>query len=353
MKRASIFQWLVNLLGAFAMGLAALPASALQRITVQNGSPVPAAAYLDYYVADKAGFFEEEGLNLDMRYSQGAPQATQVAASDGADMGHVAFDPYLYGYDNGMRGKYYFNATHYNIFFMAVPQDSDIQSIADLKGKHIGVSNMGSGSLIIARSMLRRAGVEPDPSVFRPVGVGDAALQALRSEQVQALALWDGGFAGLERAGVELRYLHHPDIGSFGNSGLFMSDVSFGKNQEAAVKFARALVKARLFIQENPDAALKIYWQVNPGAKQGGDEKTAYEQGMAEIQFMSPFMAESDPEKIGRFDMEGVTKYLEVMREEGVLKTDLKAEDLVSNVILEQIGEIDVDAVRRKARGWQ
>src|SRR5690606_19384600 len=146
---------------------------------------------------------------------------------DGADMGHVAFDPYLYGYDNGMRGKYYFNATHYNIFFMAVPQDSDIQSIADLKGKHIGVSNMGSGSLIIARSMLRRAGVEPAPSVFRPVGVGDAALQALRSGQVQALALWDGGFAGLERAGVELRYLHHPDIGSFGNSGLFMSDVSF------------------------------------------------------------------------------------------------------------------------------
>ncbi|CAN7716452.1 ABC transporter substrate-binding protein [Aminobacter aminovorans] len=328
-------------------------AHALEKVVIQNGSPVPAAAYLDYYVADVAGFYADEGLEVEMRYSQGAPQAAQIAASDGADMAQVAFEPYLYGYSNGMRGQYFFNSTHYNIFFVGVPEESDIQTVDDLKGKTIGVSNMGSGSLIVARSMLRGAGIDPDPSVFLPVGVGDSALQALKSGQVQALSLWDGGYAGLERAGVKLRYIHHPKIGWTGNGGLFLSDNSIEKNRDKAVGIVRALVKARIFIRENLDAALDIYWQVNPGAKQGATEAEAREKGMAELQFLSPFLVESDVDQIGRFDMEALATYLDVMKEEGVLSADITPQQLASNELLDEIGEIDVEAVRERARNWK
>ncbi|WP_306051026.1 ABC transporter substrate-binding protein [Oceaniradius stylonematis] len=328
-------------------------AHALERVVIQNGSPVPAAAYLDFYVADVAGFYEEEGLEVEMRYSQGAPQAAQIAASDGADMAQVAFEPYLYGYSNGMRGQYFFNSTHYNIFFVGVPEESDIQTVEDLRGKTIGVSNMGSGSLIVARSMLRGAGIDPDPSVFLPVGVGDSALQALSSGQVQALSLWDGGYAGLERAGVKLRYIHHPKIGWTGNGGLFLSDNSITRNRDKAVGIVRALVKARVFIQENLDAALDIYWQVNPGARQGATDEEARVKGMAELQFLSPFLVESDVDQIGRFDMDALTTYLEVMKEEGVLSADITPQQLASNELLDEIGEIDVEAVRERARNWK
>ena len=344
-----VFQAMV--VGAMCVG--ATFAHALEKVVIQNGSPVPAAAYLDFYVADKAGFFADEGLEMEMRYSQGAPQAAQIAASDGADMAQVAFEPYLYGYNNGMRGRYFFNSTHYNIFFIAVPEDSDIQTVADLRGKTIGVSNMGSGSLIVARSMLRGAGIDPDPSVFLPVGVGDTALQALNSGQVQALSLWDGGYAGLERAGVKLRYIHHPEIGWVGNGGLFLSEKSIEMNAEKAVGIVRALVKARIFIKEDLDAALDIYWQTNPGAKQGATEEEARAKGIAELEFLSPFLIDAEPDEIGRFDMEDLATYLDIMRQEGVLNADLTAEHLASNEFLDRIGDLDLEAVRERARNWR
>lgn len=76
-------------------------AQALDKIVIQNGSPVPAAAYLDYYVAQEVGFFKEKGPDDKIRYSWGAPQATQIAASGGADMGQIAFESYLYGRAGG------------------------------------------------------------------------------------------------------------------------------------------------------------------------------------------------------------------------------------------------------------
>ena len=331
----------------------AIPAVAAEKFVIQNGAPVPSAAYLDFYVADKAGFLKDEGLTMEMRYSQGAPQAVQIAASGGSDFGMIAMDSYLYGHNSGMRGKYYFNYTHYNIFFVAVPEDSPIKTINDLKGKKIGVTNMGSGSLVIARSMLRGAGLSHAPSVFLPVGVGDSAVQALRSDKVQALAMWDGGFAGMERAGVKLRYLHHPTIGLIGNGGVFMSDASAKVNREKMTKLLRALVNARIFIRENLNAALHIYWAVNPAAKQGATLAEAEAKGLIELKFMSPFLHDVPVDQIGRFNLDDVAKYAAVMKEEEVLKGDLKASDFASNEIMDAVGKIDPEPARKRAREWK
>ena len=328
-------------------------AQAVEKIIVQNGSPVPAAAYLDFYVAQKAGFFKDEGLDMEMRYSRGTPQATQITASGGADAAMVAIEGYLYGYSTGMRGKFYFNTNHYNIFFVAVPAESSIKTIADLKGKKIGVSSMGSGSVVVARSMLRGAGLSTDLSNFLPVGVGDAALQALRSDKVQALSLWDGGYAGLERAGVKLRYIHHPTIGFVGNAGIFISDQKIKAKRDTAIKMVRALVNARIFIKENIDAALKIYWAVNPAAKQGATPEEAHKKGMIELKFMSPYLTDIPVKDIGRFDPKKVAKYLAVMKEEGVLKANLKVSDVVSNELLDAAGRINPDPARKRAREWK
>lgn len=344
---------LIGLAAALAAMASTSIAHALEKVLIQNGSPVPAAAYVDYYVAQEAGFFAEEGLDVAIRYAQGAPQAAQITASGGADIGQFSFEPYLYGYSKGMRGQFIFNYSNHNIFFMAVPEDSGIRTISDLAGKKIGVSNMGSGSLIVARSMLRGAGVNPDPSMFLPVGVGDSALQALKSGQVQALSLWDGGYAALQRAGVKLRYLFHPKIGAIGSDGLFVPAGALDRIHDKALGVVRALVKARIFMRENPEAALRIYWRVNPAARQGASDAEALKQGMAELSFMMSLNKDVPIKDLGRFDMDKLANYLAVMKEEGVLTADLAPRDLATNALMDQIGEIDVEAIRKRARGWK
>lgn len=328
-------------------------AHAIEKVVIQNGSPVPTVAYIDYYVAQEAGFFSEEGLDVSVRYAQGAPQAAQITASGGADIGQFAFEPYLYGYAQGMRGKFVFNYSNHNIFFIAVPADSAIRKISDLAGKTIGVSNMGSGSLIVARSMLRTAGLKSDPSVFLPVGVGDSAVQALKSGQVQALSLWNGGYAALERAGVKLRYLHHPKIGFIGSDGLFIADSAYDRVKDRAVGILRAMVKARIFMRENPEAALRIYWKANPVSKQGASEAEALAAGMLELSFMMNLGEETPINQIGRFDLDKLAAYLSVMKEEGVLTTDLSAAALATNELMDRVGPINAEVVRAKARSWK
>src|SRR5439155_2815105 len=97
-------------------------------------------------------------------------QATQITASGGADIGQVTQEPAIEGYDKGIRGKMFYTQFTRLIYHVAVPADSAIQSIADLTGKKIGVSNMASASLVVARSALRHHKVPIEGDTFRPVG---------------------------------------------------------------------------------------------------------------------------------------------------------------------------------------
>lgn len=316
---------------------------------VQNGSPTPGVVALDVYVADQLGFFRDEGLAVKMHYSQGGGQAMQIAASGDVDLGRVPFEPYLSGYSQGMRGKFYMRTNYHNIFFIAVPNDSEIKDVADLRGKLIGVPNMGSAAIVVVRSMLGLAGLPTDNSVFLPVGTGASALQALKDGRVQALALWDAGYSALERIGAKFRYLQHPKIGRIGNSGFFISDSSLRKRRNDHVGFLRAIAKARLFITEYPEIALKIYWKEVPSARLGKTEEEQVANGLSEINFMNPFPKNIPAEAIGQFNFDQLAVYMDVMRDGGVLKADLKVTDVFSNELLDEIGKIDVPVMLKTA----
>jgi NitT/TauT family transport system substrate-binding protein len=186
-------------------------ARAQTKLIQQAGFPAPDLSNILNLISEKAGFVKEEGLDVEVRFSTGGPQATQITASGGADVGQVTQEPPIEGYDKGIRGKMFYTQFTRLIYHIAVPADSSIQSIADLKGKKIGVSNMASASLIVARSALRKNGV-PIEDIFRPVGLGDGAVAALRSGQVHALSMWTAAYASMMRAGLTFRFLYHPTV---------------------------------------------------------------------------------------------------------------------------------------------
>lgn len=345
---------LVPIVSGVMITAAFAPSSAWaqNRLIVQGGSPVPNPAYLNTYVAQQAGFFAEEGLDVEVRYTQGAALATQLAASNNADIADVTFEPYLLGYSQGLRGKFIYSRYDELIYWIAVPVDSPIKMPADLAGKTIGVASMASSSLTVARSILRDAGIEPTDKSFLPVGTGDQAIAALRSGQVQALSLWDAVYGSLERAGHKFRYIYHPRVGNVGNGGFFVSEKTLADKDAQLRGFLRAQVKARVFIKENPEAALKMYWVANPAAKPQGSEEEAIKKGMQEITFKSAFFNDDPVKDFGVFDLEKVGSYMDVLKKEGVYKADLTPSDLVTNTLIEAVNDIDPAPVREMADKW-
>jgi ABC-type nitrate/sulfonate/bicarbonate transport system substrate-binding protein len=117
--------WLV-IASAFFVAIDRDSAHAQTKLTMQAATSAPGIGTTDFYVADKAGFLKEEGLQIEVRYATNASQAAQIVASGGADFGRFAFDPVLQGYDKGLRLRSFYQYYRTLIYYLAVPPESPI-----------------------------------------------------------------------------------------------------------------------------------------------------------------------------------------------------------------------------------
>lgn len=338
-----------------AMTASRASAQDLKKYVAQGGAPVPYIAFIAVYVGQQTGFFKEEGLDVELRYASGAAQATQIAAAGQADSANVTIEPAIAGYDKGIRGKIVMRNNSRLIYYVAVPPESPIKTVADLKGKKIGVANFGSSAVPVVRSMLRSAGVPVTSDTLLPVGVMDQAMAALKSDKVQALGLYDGIYYGLERAGYQFRYLYHPTLAEFGNGGLFVSDATLAAKRQEVCGYARGYAKATLFALTNPEAALHMWWKVSPSARRGATEAEAVKNGMGELtQILEGYNIGFPPKtKYGVIDKIKLLEYMELLKQDGQINAVPPVDAIATDSLIDCINAFDGDKVRKIARDWK
>lgn len=325
-------------------------------LVLQVGSQVPSVSTLLPYIAEKAGFMAQEDLDFEVRYTANAPTAMQLVAAGNADVGVLTIEPLILGYDKGLRGKMFFTQQKALNYYIAVPEDSPIKSLEDLRGKTIGVSNLGSAAVPVVHSMMQTVGAKDGTDyTLVPVGVMDQSVAALKSGRVAAIALWESQYAALARFNLPLRYFHHPTLGNFGNNGLVASEQTIKNKSDALCSLDRALTKAMIFIEANPAAALNIYWSINPGAKDAGDPATAEAAGLREINYIAKgYYQYIDGRKdFGKVNRDGLRRYIQMYKDDGVLKEPVPAADLVTDQFLHCSDDIDAAAIRKLAIEWK
>jgi NitT/TauT family transport system substrate-binding protein len=325
--------------------------SDLKKLVVQNGAAAPALDTARLDLAKELGFFREEGLDVEIRYGRGAGLAAQLAANDKVDIAVITYEPVIIGHDKGIGGKFFYQNTSRVIYYVATPEDGPVRTAADLAGRKIGVASLGSAAVTVAKGILRTAGVSPETVTFLPVGFGEQAANALRTKQVDALALWDGGYAPLVSSGMKLRFIRHPKLVGGGNAGLFASNATIAARKGDLERFARAFTKATIFALENPDAAIRIFWKANPGGKKQGDEAEALRQMRIEMDFVSETFGSSG--KFGHVNRELFGAYIDTLREEGEVTNPPAVATLVTDDLLGLSDQVDAGAVRAFAKAWK
>jgi NitT/TauT family transport system substrate-binding protein len=325
------------------------------KLVLQLGTSTPTIMTIDLYVADKAGFFKQEGLDVEVRYSPNASQAAQLVANGGADVGRLSYEPLLFGYDKGLRGKVFYSLFTHFMYFAAVPQDSPIKTVADLRGKKIGVTNLGSASIIVLNSMLRQAGLAPGDVTLIPLGVGGLPITMLRSKQIDALMLYESYYSALEAAGLSLRYIYDSAVANFGNTGYFATEKIITQKGDALAHFSRALAEATAFIFANPKAAVRIYWQMNPTAKVGADDDAAMARSLKELEgdLKAIDVANSPTHRYGEINVGAFKNFMNLMVQEGAIAKPVPIGDLVTDQFIAAANDFDADKVRAMARDWK
>src|SRR5258708_12384810 len=62
---------------------------------------------------------------------------------------------------------------------VSAKEAGQIHSISDLKGKNLGVTELGSGTQTLTTALLHKVGITPDQVHFIPVGAGDTLIAAM------------------------------------------------------------------------------------------------------------------------------------------------------------------------------
>jgi NitT/TauT family transport system substrate-binding protein len=238
------------------------PAAAADSLTVVTGSQPTAFYEVLTYVADKAGFFKEQGLDVTVNYAGNPNIAAQLISSGKGDIGAGAMEPLITGYEKGVRLQVFFMRAPKNSYAIGVPIDSPIKTLADFKGTLIGEYSVGSSAEDYATPMLLGAGLHKGDFSFIPIGNGSQAIQALQSHRVAAAA-----FPYLElllyvvNAGQKYRYFVNPIEDSVPNTGYTASPQTLQTKADQIRRFCRALAEAAIVIRVNPDLAARYYLQ--------------------------------------------------------------------------------------------
>ena len=115
------------------------------------------AMYYAYIARDK-GFFEEEGIEVDLLPGKGGSYVVQQVGAETVDI--VAVNSLLPAWDKGIDIKMVYQVNVTNLFDFMVPEASNVTDIKQLKGKVIGVTDLGSGEVPLIWSGLI-AGLNP------------------------------------------------------------------------------------------------------------------------------------------------------------------------------------------------
>jgi len=312
---------------------------------VKDGKTPPLMNALNL-IAEGAGFYKDAHLKVSTIPSNGSLGAVEICSSGKGDICPIGIEPLVTRYDDGIRLKMFLARASKFGYVIGVPEDSPIKTLADFRGKKIGVhSTTGPSGTVAAQSALSVAGLKPADYELVTIGFEDEALGALTSGKVAAAALPLYELIPFMVAGTRLRIFRHPTLANAANAGYAAAPSVIAAKRDALERFSRAIVKASLLVRYQPAAAARALLTAD-GKPFGGAD---LERKTAELTFWEDDLPAADPDnrRIGAISMTGMQAYIQLLKDAGVTKTAMPVSQVVTDEFIEYANDFDHKSIAR------
>lgn len=211
------------------------------------------SSFLTVVVADKRGFFKEQGLEVEV-IRMAAPISITALANGDTDYTMI-FASVIRGAMRGMPIKvtasFLDGSTH---VLIARPE---FKSVKDLRGKTLGVSTVGATSDVAARMMIRHFGVDPDKEI-KVVALGSdrARFAALKEGIVDVAVISPPADAEGKKIGMNVLARAY-ELFNFPFVGLGVNVKKLKERPDEVKKMLKALIRANRYIRENREGAVQ------------------------------------------------------------------------------------------------
>jgi NitT/TauT family transport system substrate-binding protein len=250
----------------------------LTKVTLQSKWVVQ-AQFAGYYAAKDQGYYEDEGLDVEIR--PGGPDIVpeQVVLGGQAEFGINWLDSTLATRDKGQNIVNIAQVFTRSGMTEVTWKDSGLDQITDLKGKKVGVWLGGNEHKLFAA--LNKNGIDPQKDaeiVAQPFDMElflkrdiDAAAAMTYNELAQVLETKNADTGQLHSID-ELNVMKMSDLGTGAlEDGIFVREdwIEDGENRETADKFLQASFRGWIYCRDNPDACVDIVLKNGPTLGEG------------------------------------------------------------------------------------
>ncbi|MGH8951311.1 MAG: ABC transporter substrate-binding protein [Acidimicrobiia bacterium] len=225
-----------------------------------------AIQYAEFYSADLLGFFEEEGLDVEIVIVSGSSATVQQIVGGNVEVGNPSGPAIAQAAAQGNCVKQIFTISYKNVFGLASPEASGITTLEGLAGGVIGVSEPAGGEIPLVRAIMASVGlVEGEDFQILPIGEGGpTTFTALENGDAQAYSSSIFDVASVEAAGMPLVQLMPEEFQYFQGTSPVVTCDYFEANQDLLAGLGRAIAKGASWVEANPDQAKQLTMDVEP-----------------------------------------------------------------------------------------
>lgn len=281
---------MLKMLAALAVGtMVALGAGAQapekKKITIAVGGK-NLFYYLPLSVAERKGYFKDEGLEVEIPDFAGGAKALQALVGGSADMVSGAYEHTINMAAKKQPIKAVVLQARYSSIVLLLPKDkaAKYKGPADLKGLKVGVSAPGSSTNMFVNNILAKGGFKPTDIAVVGVGTGSGAFAAMEKGEIDAISNLDPVITQLEATG---KYAAVADSrtekgmneiygGDYHASVIYITDEFIKKNPNTVQAVVNAMVRANRWVAK---ATPQEIVDLMPDAYKAGSP-SLYKQGL-------------------------------------------------------------------------
>jgi NitT/TauT family transport system substrate-binding protein len=215
--------------------------------------------YLPLTVAERKGFFKDEGLDVEINDFGGGAKSLQALIGGSVDVVTGAYEHTIRMQAKGQDVRAVTELGRFPAIGIAVKKDKagQVKSAADFKGLKIGVTAPGSSTAITAQYAMVKAGLKPTDAVFIGIGSGASAVAAIKKGEIDVISHLEPVLSKLEADGdIQMLIDTRTEAGTralFGGSNpaatLYTKKEFIDRNPVTTQRLVNALVKSLKWLQ--------------------------------------------------------------------------------------------------------
>lgn len=264
MNAKSLKHTMLTAVALAATMLVGAPAQAADKVSIMVGG-YEKQIYLPAKLAEGLGYFKAEGLDVEL-LNEGAGVDAENEMLAGAVQGVVGF--YDHCVDLQTKGKIVESVVQFSQapgeVELVSTKHPEIKSMADLRGKSLGVTGLGSSTNFLSQYLMVKAGVPLGEFTSLPVGAGTTFIAAMQQDKIQAGMTTEPTISRLLKTGearvlIDMRTVEQTKQalgGTYPAASLYMPTDWVEKNKPIVQKLANAFVKTLKFISTHTGAEI-------------------------------------------------------------------------------------------------